>query len=67
MARKSQDTDLTQLDPDAAESDSAGAQPSDDQVQPSQPTPLSLQDEYQGHGGTYLLDPATGVRTWVAH
>lgn len=67
MARKSQDTDLTQLDPDAVESDSGAAQPSDAQVQPSQPTPLSVQDEYQGHGGTYLLDPATGVRTRISN
>lgn len=27
---------------------------------------LSSVDEYSGHGGTYLLDPATGVRTRIS-
>jgi hypothetical protein len=30
-----------------------------------QPCPLNLVDEYQGQGGTYLLDPETGIRTLV--
>lgn len=28
-------------------------------------TPLSVVDEFHGQGGTYLLDPATGIRTLV--
>ena len=27
--------------------------------------PLSVVDEFHGQGGTYLLDPATGIRTLV--
>ena len=30
-----------------------------------QPCSLSLVDEYQGQGGSYLLDPETGIRTLV--
>lgn len=33
--------------------------------QSSQPTSLSVVDEYQGQGGSYLLDPETGIRTLV--
>ena len=28
-------------------------------------TPLSVVDEFHGQGGSYLLDPATGIRTLV--
>ena len=28
-------------------------------------TPLSVVDEFNGQGGSYLLDPATGIRTLV--
>ena len=28
-------------------------------------TPLSVVDEFHGHGGSYLLDPATGIRTLI--
>jgi hypothetical protein len=28
-------------------------------------TPLSVVDEFKGQGGSYLLDPATGIRTLV--
>ena len=27
--------------------------------------PLSVVDEFHGQGGSYLLDPATGIRTLV--
>lgn len=30
-----------------------------------EPTPLSVVDEFHGQGGSYLLDPATGIRTLV--
>jgi len=43
--------------------DQALEQSSEDQS--SQPTPLSVVDEYAGQGGTYLLDPETGIRTLV--
>lgn len=36
-----------------------------EELQSSQPTPLSVVDEYAGQGGTYLLDPETGIRTLV--
>lgn len=36
-----------------------------EESQSSQPTPLSVVDEYAGQGGTYLLDPETGIRTLV--
>ena len=26
---------------------------------------LSVVDEFHGHGGSYLLDPATGIRTLI--
>jgi hypothetical protein len=36
-----------------------------EEQQSSQPTPLSVVDEYAGQGGSYLLDPETGIRTLV--
>jgi hypothetical protein len=36
-----------------------------EETQSSQPTLLSVVDEYHGQGGTYLLDPETGIRTLV--
>ena len=36
-----------------------------EEVQSSQPSALSVVDEYAGQGGTYLLDPETGIRTLV--
>ncbi len=30
-----------------------------------QPPALIVEDEYQGQGGSYLLDPETGLRTLV--
>lgn len=51
---------------------SGSLSPSKDEVlehlsesQSSQPTPLSVVDEYAGQGGSYLLDPETGIRTLV--
>jgi hypothetical protein len=32
----------------------------------SQPASLSVVDEFHGHGGTYLLDPETGIRTRIS-
>ncbi len=32
----------------------------------SQPTPLTLVDEFYGHGGTYIVDPVTGTRERIA-
>jgi hypothetical protein len=34
-------------------------------VEEVQPPPLTLTDEYSGQGGSYTLDPATGIRTLV--
>lgn len=31
-----------------------------------QPTPLTLVDEFYGHGGTYIVDPVTGTRERIA-
>lgn len=36
--------------------------PLSEEVQPAPPT---LIDEYSGQGGSYTLDPATGIRTLV--
>lgn len=30
-----------------------------------QTTPLTLEEDYSGQGGTYILDSATGIRTLV--
>ena len=56
--------ELESLDVSPEPSD-ATAQPSE--VESSQATPLTVVDEYHGHGGTYLLDPATGVRTRISN
>jgi hypothetical protein len=32
----------------------------------SQPTPPTLVDEFYGHGGTYIVDPVTGIRERIA-
>jgi hypothetical protein len=44
------------------------AAPQRDLAQPRslvEATPLSVVDEFHGQGGSYLLDPATGIRTLV--
>ena len=43
-------------------SDSDAPTPLSEEVQPAPPT---LIDEYSGQGGSYTLDPATGIRTLV--
>lgn len=35
-------------------------------VEASQPTPPTLEDEFYGHGGTYIVDPVTGTRERIA-
>jgi|688.fasta_scaffold42415_9 hypothetical protein len=35
-------------------------------VEASQPPSPSVVDEFHGHGGTYLLDPETGIRTRIS-
>lgn len=40
--------------------------PLSESVEVSQPTSPSLIDEFHGHGGTYLLDPETGIRTRIS-
>ena len=34
-------------------------------VEALQPTPLIVVDEFQGQGGSYILDPETGIRTLI--
>lgn len=43
-------------------SDSDAPTPLSEEVQPAPPT---LIDEYSGQGGSYTLDPATGIRILV--
>jgi hypothetical protein len=45
--------------------DKQPAAPLSESVEVSQPTSLSLIDEFHGLGGSYLLDPATGKRTLI--
>lgn len=48
---------------EAPASDTSAVTESAPQVQ--QGTLVSLVDEFHGQGGTFLLDPATGIRTLV--
>ena len=54
------------LDDAAPEAVSGVVEPVEDAVQASQPQPPTLVDEFNGHGGTYIVDPDTGIRERIA-
>ena len=69
MARSTASPGPEPIDPATSpdtESLSAAADPVNDAAQASQPQPPTLVDEFYGHGGTYIVDPVTGIRERIA-
>lgn len=61
-------TEVAQPAPEEAPQRDLVASPTPEVAQPRslvQAAALSVVDEFHGQGGTYLLDPATGIRTLV--
>ncbi len=46
-------------------SDSTPSAPAKSEAKDVATTPLTLEEDYSGQGGTYTLDSATGIRTLV--
>jgi len=61
-------TEVAQPAPEEAPQHDLVASPTPEVAQPRslvEVAALSVVDEFHGQGGTYLLDPATGIRTLV--